>query len=112
LRSSRASKTPGVYLTVNLLAQTANPGASVNRALLIASKSSSGTITPNTQVEEVFGPDDVATLLGAGTFGHLTAKLFYLRNPRGKLDVAARPRAPASQRRPRSPSRARRARRR
>lgn len=82
-------KTPGVYLTVNLLAATANPGASVNRALLIASKSSAGTITPNTQVKECFGPDDVATFLGSGTPGHLAAKMFYLRNPRGRLDVVA-----------------------
>ena len=82
-------KTPGVYITVNLLAGAANPGAAANRALIIASKSSAGAIAPQTEVREVFGPDDVATSHGPGTPGHLAAKMFYKRHPRGKLDVVA-----------------------
>ncbi len=82
-------KTPGVYLTVNLLAGAANPGLTALRALILASKSSSGDIAANTEVRECFGPDDVATALGSGTPGHLAAKSFYRRHPKGKLDVVA-----------------------
>lgn len=82
-------KTPGVYLTVNLLAATANPGAAANRALIIASKASGGNITAQTEVRQVFGPDDAGTALGDGTPGHLAAKMFFKRHPRGRLDVVA-----------------------
>lgn len=82
-------KTPGVYLTVNLLAGAANPGLTALRALIIASKSSSGNIVADTEVRETFGPDDAATALGSGTVGHLAAKSFYKRHPKGKLDVVA-----------------------
>lgn len=82
-------KTPGLYLTVNLLAGVANPGSARLRALILAPKSSAGNITPNTEIRTVFGADDVATALGAGTTGHLAAKLFFARNPAGSLDVVA-----------------------
>ncbi len=82
-------KSPGVYLNVNLLAGVANPGSARLRALLLASKSSAGNIVANTEVRTVFGPDDVAVALGAGTLGHLAAKMFFLRNPQGSLDIVA-----------------------
>lgn len=82
-------KTPGVYLTVNLLAGAANPGLAALRALIIASKSSSGDIAANTEVRECFGPDDASDALGPGTPGHLAAKSFFRRHPKGKLDVVA-----------------------
>jgi phage tail sheath gpL-like len=82
-------KTPGFYLAVNLLAAAANPGTAALRALLIAPKSSAGTIAVGTEVRRCFGPGDVATALGAGTLGHLAAKKFYQRHGLGSLDVVA-----------------------
>lgn len=82
-------KSPGVYVTVNLLGALANPGSAAHRGLLIAPKSSAGDITADGEVRTVFGPDDVSDALGPGTIGHLAAKLFFLRNPLGSLDVVA-----------------------
>jgi len=82
-------KTPGFYLLINLLGLAPNPGTDPLNALLLAPKSSSGTITANTEVRQCFGPDDVATALGAGTPGHLASKKFFKRFPLGRLDVVA-----------------------
>lgn len=82
-------KTPGFYLTINLLGPAQNPGLATLRALIMAPKSSAGNITANTEVRQCFGPDDVATALGAGTPGHLASKRFFQRYPLGSLDVIA-----------------------
>lgn len=82
-------KTPGLFLTVNLLAAVANPGTASLRTLLIAPKSSAGDITVDSEVRQCFGPDDVATALGAGTPGHLASKRFFERFGLGRLDVVA-----------------------
>jgi phage tail sheath gpL-like len=82
-------KTPGLYLIVNLLGSPANPGTAVNRALIMAPKSSSGTITADTEVRQCFGPTDVATALGAGTPGHLAAKQLFRRFGLASVDVIA-----------------------
>ena len=42
-----STKTPGFYLTVNLLAGTANPGTARLRALLIAPPSAAGSAVVN-----------------------------------------------------------------
>jgi phage tail sheath gpL-like len=82
-------KTPGFYLTINLLGPAQNPGLAALRALIMAPKSSAGNITANTEVRQCYGPDDVATALGAGTPGHLASKRFFQRYPLGSLDVIA-----------------------
>jgi phage tail sheath gpL-like len=82
-------KTPGLYITVNLLGALANAGALVHRALIIAPKGSAGNIAVGTEVRQVFGPDDVATSHGPGTQAHLAAKKYFLRNPNGPVDVVA-----------------------
>lgn len=82
-------KTPGLYLTVNMLGAVANPGTAALRALLIAPKSSAGDITANSEVRQCFGADDVATALGPGTPGHLASKRFFERFGTGRLDVIA-----------------------
>lgn len=82
-------KTPGFYLTINLLGPAQNPGLATLRALIMAPKSSAGNITANTEVRQCYGPDDVATALGAGTPGHLASKRFFQRYPLGSLDVIA-----------------------
>ena len=82
-------KTPGFYLLLNLLGAPANPGTAALRTLIMAPKSSAGNITANTEVRQCFGPNDVATALGAGTPGHLAAKRFFQRFGLGSLDVIA-----------------------
>lgn len=82
-------KTPGFYLTINLLGPAQNPGLAALRALIMAPKSSAGNITANTEVRQCYGPDDVAIALGAGTPGHLASKRFFQRFPLGSLDVIA-----------------------
>lgn len=82
-------KTPGVYVTVNLLAGVSNPGLGQLRALLLAPKSSAGNITPDTEIRQVFGADDVATAVGINTPGHLAGIAFFRQNPRGSMDVIA-----------------------
>lgn len=82
-------KTPGFYLLLNLLGAPSNPGTAALRTLIMAPKSSAGNITANTEVRQCFGPNDVATALGAGTPGHLAAKRFFQRFGLGPLDVIA-----------------------
>jgi len=82
-------KTPGLYITVNLLGALANAGDLTHRALLIAPKSSAGNITAQTEVRQVFGPDDVSISHGPGTQAHLAAKKYFARNPGGPVDVVA-----------------------
>jgi phage tail sheath gpL-like len=68
-------RTPGAAIKVNLLAGASSPGAGQLKVLLIAPKSSAGTITAQTQlVAGVAGEQDVGTYLGTGTPGHLWAK--------------------------------------
>lgn len=84
-----STKTPGVYLKIDLQGPASNPGTSTLRTLLMAPKGSAGNITANTEVRQCFGPVDVATALGGGTPGHLASKRFFRRFPRGRLDVIA-----------------------
>lgn len=82
-------KTPGFFLTVDLLGGPANPGAATLRALLIAPKGSAGDITEDSEIRTVFGPDDVARSHGAGTPGHLTAKAAFAHYGLLSMDVVA-----------------------
>lgn len=82
-------KKPGLYLTIDLLGAAANAGLAALRCLLLAPKGSAGDIAEGTEVRRVFGPDDVATALGAGTPGHLTAKALFAHFGLLSLDVAA-----------------------
>lgn len=84
-----AVKTPGLYLVVDLLGEPANPGSGALRALILAPKGSGGNIVNNTEVRTVFGADDVATALGAGTPGHLAAKRLFAQNGLATLDVVS-----------------------
>lgn len=82
-------KTPGFYLSINLLGAPTNPGTAPLRALILAPKASSGNITANTEVRQCFGEADVATALGSGTPGHLAAKRLFQRFGLASLDVVA-----------------------
>lgn len=83
-------KTPGFYQTVNLLGGASNPGTSALRVLLICPPNTSGgDITADTEVRQVFGPDDVATALGSGNPGHLASKRLFEHYGLAKVDVIA-----------------------
>lgn len=82
-------RTPGLYLLINLLAGVSSLGAGP-RALIMAPKSSSGTITADTQLSEsVAGADAVKTLLGPGTPGHLAAVALFRAFGLARVDVIA-----------------------
>lgn len=85
-----STKTPGLYLSLNLLASAASPGTAPLRALMMGPKSSSGTITADSQlVEAVGGPDDVKTYSGPGTQAHLAAVKLFNRYPLALVDYVA-----------------------
>lgn len=83
-------KTPGTYLTVDLLGGAANPGNALNRILLIGQQNASGgNITNDTELREVFGPDDVAASHGSGNVVHLAAKKLFQAHGFAGVDVCA-----------------------
>jgi phage tail sheath gpL-like len=82
--------TPGIYLNVDLTAGPSAPGSLAMRGLMMAPKSSSGTITANTQLERgVTDASEARGLLGPGTPGHLAAVALFRAHPTASLDVIA-----------------------
>lgn len=86
---SPSVKTPSVYLSINLKAGAAAPGGAPLRALIMATKSASGTITADTQLEKGVGEEDVKTLLGTGTPGFLARKRIREEYPLALVDVVS-----------------------
>jgi phage tail sheath gpL-like len=87
---SPTTLTPGVYLSVDLTAGPSSPGSLALRCLLMAPKSSAGTITANTQLERgATDASEVRALLGPGTPGHLAAAALFRAHPTASLDVIA-----------------------
>src|SRR6266536_3365558 len=69
-----ATKTPGLYLRVDLLAGASSPGTAKLRALIIAPKSAAGSIKADVELKEgIAGADDARAIWGPGTQGHLAA---------------------------------------
>jgi len=89
LAVSPSVKTPGLYLTVDLLAGTSSPGTGVLRTALIAPKSASGDLTVDTEVRALGGEASAGTAFGIGTPGHLAAKLIYQKFPTAQIDAIA-----------------------
>jgi phage tail sheath gpL-like len=89
LAVSPATKTPGFYLAVNLLAGSANPGTARLRALLIAPASPAGSATVGRVYASVAGPDAVKTLAGSGTPAHLAALRLFARYGTAAVDYVA-----------------------
>lgn len=83
---SPGTLTPGLYLVVDLLAGTASPGTGVLRVALLASKSTAGTLTNDTEVRAGGGEATASTAFGPGTLGHLAAKRLYGRFPQAQVD--------------------------
>ena len=81
--------TPGLYLVVDLLASAAAPGIGQLRTLIMAPKSSSGDLTPDTEVRTIGDAGEAAVAFGDGTPGHLTAKLLFAQFPTAVVDAIA-----------------------
>lgn len=81
-------KTPGTYLSVDLLGGVANPGNGNQRILVIATQNTTGgDITDDTEVRQVFGADDAAVALGEGNVGHLAVDRIFAANGNAPVDV-------------------------
>lgn len=90
LAVSPSTRSPGLFLRVDLLAGVSSPGAGADRCLLIAPKASTGTITENEEiVQGVGGAVDVGTKLGTGTPGHLAAKALFAEHGSALVDLVA-----------------------
>lgn len=86
---SAGTLTPGIYITVNLLAGTAGPNVGELRTLLLGPKSASGTLTVDSEIRNGGGEDSAGTAFGIGTPGHLAAKQFYFGFPAAIVDFGA-----------------------
>lgn len=90
LAVSASTLTPGVYLRADLTAGPSSPGSLGLRALIMAPKSSAGTIAANTQlVRGVTDANEVKTYLGPGTPGHLAAVALFRAHPTASVDLIA-----------------------
>ena len=81
--------TPGLYLPVDLVAGTASPGVGTLRIALMATQSSGGDLTDDTEVRTLTGVDSAITAFGTGTVGHLAAKLIYQESPSAIVDAVS-----------------------
>ena len=85
---SSSTKTPGFYLSVNLLGSTASPGTASERGLIIAPQNSSGgDITDDTEVRQIFGADDAKASHGPGGQGHLMAQRMFEEYNLASVDI-------------------------
>ena len=85
---SPSVKTPGVYVTVNLIAGAASPGGAPLRVALVAPLNSDG----NGTVEQVVaggGADTAADHFGVGSLGHLCAVNLYRKYEQAQVDFVA-----------------------
>ena len=82
-------RSPGVYMSVNLLAGTSSPGSGQLKVLLLGTKSSAGTATADTQLSTNVAPSDVQTLAGIGTPAHLASKRLFEEYGLAAVDYAA-----------------------
>lgn len=80
-------KTPGVGVSVNLLAGQNSPGSSALRILMICDKVSTGSGVVDTLYSKVSGPDEVATKAGPGGRGHLFAIALFKEYGTAQVDL-------------------------
>jgi phage tail sheath gpL-like len=81
--------TPGLYLSVNLLAGSQSTGSGSRRIAILASKSASGNLTHDTERRTITSSDDASTAFGPGTLGHLAAKIIFAKWPAAPVDVVS-----------------------
>lgn len=80
---------PGLYLTVNLLAGTSGPATGDLKVCLMATQSSAGDLTDDTEVRRGGGESSASTAFGPGTVGHLAAELLYTIYPTAIVDFVS-----------------------
>ena len=80
---------PGVYLTVDLLASEATPGTQPLKAVIMAPKSTAGTLTPDTEVRRAGSAGDGNIAFGPGSPGALALARFLEKNPTAVVDMIA-----------------------
>jgi len=86
---SPSTLTPGLYLKVNLLAGAGGANTGAYRVLLLAAKSSNGTLVADTEVRTGGGEASAGVAFGPGTPGHLAAKQIYAKMPQAIVDFTA-----------------------
>ncbi|MCP4674346.1 MAG: hypothetical protein GY854_02275 [Deltaproteobacteria bacterium] len=86
LAVSPSTLVPGLYLKVDLLAGAASPGIGQLKVALLASKSSAGDLTDDTEVRAGAGEESAKIAFGPGTVGHLAAKQIYSQHPMAMVD--------------------------
>lgn len=89
LAVSPSVKTPGLYMTIDLLAGAASPGGGTLRVALLASKDSNGDLTNDTEVRAGAGEASAKTAFGQGTIGHLAAKWLYTEYGAAQVDFVS-----------------------
>lgn len=83
-------KTPGTYITVDLLGGVSNPGNGNQRILIMSPQNTTGgDITDNTEVRQVFGADDAAVSHGPGSQAHLCSAALFAHNGLAPVDVVS-----------------------
>ena len=86
---SPGTLTPGLYLSINLLAGSAGPSVGLLRTLLLCPKAPDGDLTPDTEIRNGGGADSAAIAFGVGSPGHLAAKQLYAMYPTAVVDFGA-----------------------
>jgi phage tail sheath gpL-like len=86
---SPGTLTPGIYITVNLLAGTSGPNVGLLRTLLLGPKSSEGDLTEDSEIRAGGGEESAGTAWGPGTPTHLAAKQLYAGFPTAVVDFGA-----------------------
>lgn len=83
---SPSNLVPGVYMTMDLTSGTSSPSTGVLRVALLATQSSSGDLTNDTEVRTGTGAESASTAFGPGTIGHLAAKQIYSKYGSSQVD--------------------------
>lgn len=89
LAVSPSTLTPGVYLTVDLVAGASAAGVGDLKVLLVAPKSTGGDLTADSEIRAGAGEDSAGTAFGTGTPGHLAAQIMYAKQGNAQIDFAA-----------------------
>jgi len=84
------TKHPGFYIRLDLKGSQLGAGGGGLWILMLApTNAADGDLTPDTEIRQVFGPDEGIVSHGAGGQGHLTLKAIFRRWPNAKVFVGA-----------------------
>lgn len=80
-----STRAPGLYMKVNLLAGVSSPGTALQRAIVMAPRSSAGTLVQDSEIRLIASAEDAKTAFGPKTPGYLFALRFFRHHPSGVL---------------------------